>query len=180
MELPTPRDLKERRTSLGLTQTELAGVSQPLIARIEGGDVDPRLSTLRSIVSALEAAQGDVVRAEDLMNEDPVSVEPDDSVEAARDVMISEGFSQLPVIREGNARGIISNTDIRQAREERDETVGQLPVANVMHESIATVELSAPMEEVDSLLNHNRAVLVVSGGDVVGIVTEADVAAQVS
>ncbi len=56
MELPTPRDLRERRTALDLTQSELAeraDVSQPLIARIEGGDVDPRLSTLRRIVEAL-------------------------------------------------------------------------------------------------------------------------------
>ena len=37
MELPTPQDLKERRTALGLTQSSLADaarVSQPLIARI--------------------------------------------------------------------------------------------------------------------------------------------------
>ncbi|MFC6725523.1 helix-turn-helix transcriptional regulator, partial [Halobium palmae] len=42
MELPTPQDLRERRTGLDLTQSELAeraDVSQPLIARIEGGDV---------------------------------------------------------------------------------------------------------------------------------------------
>ena len=54
MELPTPEDLRQRRTELDLTQSSLAdkaGVSQPLIARIEGGDVDPRLSTLRRIVN---------------------------------------------------------------------------------------------------------------------------------
>jgi len=183
MELPTPEDLKERRQALELTQSELAeraGVSQPLIARIEGGDVDPRLSTLRGIVEALDQAEGDVVRAADLMNEDPVSVPPDDSVESARDVMIEEGFSQLPVIRDGNPRGIISNTDIRRTSEERDESVGQLPVAEVMHESIATKEPEATLEEVDASLDHQRAVLVVSGGSVVGIVTEADVAAAVS
>ena len=64
MKLPTPQDLRERRTTLELTQSTLAeraGVSQPLIARIEGGDVDPRLSTLRRIVNALEQAEGDVV-----------------------------------------------------------------------------------------------------------------------
>jgi len=60
MELPTPQDLRERRTALDLTQSalaEMAGVSQPLIARIEGGDVDPRLSTLRRIVAALDEAR---------------------------------------------------------------------------------------------------------------------------
>ena len=77
MELPTPEDLRERRTDLGLTQSELADradVSQPLIARIEGGDVDPRLSTLRRIVDALQEAEGGVLRARDLMHSPVVSV----------------------------------------------------------------------------------------------------------
>lgn len=183
MELPTPQDLRDRRKELGLTQSELAnraGVSQPLIARIEGGDVNPRLSTLRAVVEALEAASGEVVRAADLMNESVIHVAPDDSVEAARDVMIAEGYSQLPVIRDDRPRGIISNTDIRRANERRDEPVGQLPVADVMHESVTTVEPEATLDEVDGLLDHNRAILVMREGAVIGIVTEADVAATVS
>jgi len=86
MELPTPQDLRERRTTLELTQSDLADaadVSQPLIARIEGGDVDPRLSTLRRIVNALQEAEGKVVRASDLMNETVISVAPDDAVHGA-------------------------------------------------------------------------------------------------
>ncbi|MDY6779333.1 MAG: helix-turn-helix domain-containing protein, partial [Halobacteria archaeon] len=57
MEVPTAEDLREKRRNLGVTQNELAehaGVSQPLVARIENGDVDPRLSTVTRIVEALE------------------------------------------------------------------------------------------------------------------------------
>ncbi|MGP8331846.1 MAG: helix-turn-helix domain-containing protein, partial [Methanosarcinaceae archaeon] len=60
MQLPTPGDLKQKRTELCLTQSELAkraGVSQPLIARIESGDVDPRLSTLWKIFEAFGAIE---------------------------------------------------------------------------------------------------------------------------
>ncbi|MFB6091977.1 MAG: CBS domain-containing protein [Haloquadratum sp.] len=180
MELPTPEDLRQRRTELDLTQSalaEMAGVSQPLIARIEGGDVDPRLSTLRRIVNALDEAEGGVVRAEDLMNEAVVSVQPDDSVRYARDVMLDEGFSQLPVIRDGRPVGLISNSDIRHAQED-DDDIGTLPVADVMHESVTTVERSATLEEIDAALDHHAAVLVVEGGETIGIVTEADVAAH--
>jgi predicted transcriptional regulator len=178
MELPTPHDLRERRKGLDLTQStlaEMAGVSQPLIARIEGGDVDPRLSTLRRIVNALDEAEGSVVRADDLMNTNVVSVSPDDSVRAARDRMLEEGFSQLPVIRDGRPVGIISNGDIRRVQ---DEDVGDLPVAEVMREAITTVEPEATLEEIDSSLDHHSAVLVVGGGRTVGIITEADVAAR--
>ncbi|MFB6120144.1 MAG: CBS domain-containing protein [Halobacteriaceae archaeon] len=185
MHLPTPQDLRERRNELDLTQSELANradVSQPLIARIEGGDVDPRLSTLRRIVEALDEAEGDVVRAADVMNTTVVSVRPDDSVRGARDLMLEEGYSQLPVIRDGQPQGIISNSDIRQAREETtgETEVGDLPVADVMHGSYNTVEPDAPLEQIDNYLDHSRAVIVVEDGHVVGIITEADVAARLS
>ena len=183
MDLPTPQDLRTRRQELDLTQSELAdraGVSQPLIARIEGGDVDPRLSTLGRIVNALEEAEGSVVRAEDLMHREVVSVEPDDAVREARDVMFNAGYSQLPVIRDGRPEGIISNSDIRHAGEEFDGSVGELPVAEVMSETIPAVEPDATIEEIDSYLDHHRAVVVVSGGKTVGIITEADVAQHVS
>jgi predicted transcriptional regulator len=169
MHLPTAQDLRERRNELELTQSELADradVSQPLIARIEGGD----------------EAEGDVVRAGDVMNEHVVSVRPDDSVRAARDLMLGEGYSQLPVIRDDQPQGIISNSDIRQASEETtgETGVGDLPVADVMHGSYSTVEPDAPLEQIDNYLDHSAAVIVVEDGHVVGIITEADVAARLS
>ncbi|WP_324662017.1 CBS domain-containing protein [Haloarcula sediminis] len=180
MDLPTPEDLRERRNELDLTQSELAehaDVSQPLIARIEGGDVDPRLSTLRRIVNALDEAEGGIIRARDVMNSPVVSVEPDDSVHQSKELMDEKGYSQVPVIRDGSPQGLIGNSAIRQRPE---ENVGELPVAEVMHESIATVEPDATIDEVDAYLNHNAAVMVVEGGRTVGVITEADIARTVS
>jgi predicted transcriptional regulator len=182
MHLPTPQDLRERRTSLELTQSELADraeVSQPLIARIEGGDVDPRLSTLRRIVEALNEAEGEIRRARDIMHEDVVTVRVDDSVAAAIDVMGEAGFSQLPVVDEtGTPVGIISNSDIRAHRDDRD--VESLPVAEVMNEGFATVAPEATVDEVDNYLDHQDAVIVKDSGQLVGIVTDADIATHLS
>jgi predicted transcriptional regulator len=179
MYLPTPKDLRERRTSLDLTQSELADradVSQPLIARIEGGDVDPRLSTLRRIVEALNEAEGDVVRAETLMHEDVISVAPDDAVSEAVDKMQEAGYSQLPVISSGVPVGSISDSDVVHAGED----VGEHPVRDVMSESFPTVSQDATLEEISSLLDHYKAVMVTDDGETVGIITQADVAARVS
>jgi predicted transcriptional regulator len=180
MELPTSADLRERRTELSLTQSELAtraDVSQPLIARIEGGDVDPRLSTLRRIVNALEEAEGGILRADDLMHAPVYGVEPDDSVMTAIEVMNQEGYSQLPVVRDDYPVGIVSHSDIRHADE---DDPGELPVADVMRESITTVTREATIDEVDTHLDHHEAVIVIDSGEMIGIVTDADVAAHIS
>ncbi|MFC7203531.1 CBS domain-containing protein [Haloferax namakaokahaiae] len=179
MELPTPQDLRERRKSLELTQSalaDMAGVSQPLIARIEGGDVDPRLSTLRRIVEALDEAEGRIVRAADIMHTKVVSVQPDDSVLNARDMMLEAGFSQLPVIQDGRPLGIISNADIRHVQE---DNVAERPVNEVMSESVTTVEPETTLDEIGVYLDHNSAILVVESGSTVGIITEADIAAHI-
>ncbi|WP_070364742.1 CBS domain-containing protein [Halodesulfurarchaeum formicicum] len=179
MHLPTPQDLRERRTTLGLTQRELADraeVSQPLIARIEGGDVDPRLSTLRRIVEALEAAAGEVIRAESLMHETVVSVGPGDPVSLAVERMQEAGYSQLPVIEEGVPVGSISDSDVIQA----GEAVGEKQVREIMSESFPTVSTDAVLSEIRSLLEYYKAVMVTEDGTTVGIITQADVAARVS
>jgi transcriptional regulator, XRE family len=179
MELPTPQDLRERRTELGLTQNELAdaaGVSQPLIARIEGGDVDPRLSTLRRIVGALNEAEGEVVRAENLMHESVVNVLPDDSVHAAVELMDEEAYSQLPVIQNGVPVGSISQGDIVEAGSD----VGNLPVSEVMSESFPTIAREATVDEIRNLLDHYKGIVVTEGGETIGIITEADIASHLS
>jgi predicted transcriptional regulator len=180
MELPTPQVLRIRRKEeADLTQSELAeeaGVSQPLIARIEGGDVDPRLSTLRRIVNALEEKTGGVVYAADLMHEDPVSVAPDDSVREAERTMEKEAYSQLPVIQHGTPVGSISHGDIINAGKE----VGDRPVREVMTESFPEVSPDNTVDEVRKLLDHYKAVVVTEDGRTAGIITEADVASYLS
>lgn len=52
------RRLLAFRTESGLSQAELArrcGVSQPAIARLERGEHEPRLATLRRVAHALDA-----------------------------------------------------------------------------------------------------------------------------
>lgn len=177
MELPTPQDLRERRTALGMTQSELAeraAVSQPLIARIEGGDVDPRLSTLRRIVQAMDEAEGGIERAADLMQEDVVAVTPEQSISEAVRVMNEEAFSQLPVLQDGVPIGSISESDLAHLGEE----VRHEPINAHKNESFPTVAPDAPLEEIGNLLEHYEAVLVTEDGEAVGIITEADLAAR--
>ncbi|MDL0136996.1 helix-turn-helix domain-containing protein [Halobacterium salinarum] len=71
MELPTGDDIRTVRKDKGLTQSELAdqaGVSQPLIARIESDDVDPTIDTLYAVVSVLNDSTSELGQEEVTMS----------------------------------------------------------------------------------------------------------------
>ena len=90
--------------------------------------------------------------------------------------MQEAGYSQLPVINEGVPVGSISQGDLVHV----DEDARDQPVREFMGESFPTVSNSATLNEISNLLDHYKAVMVTEGGETVGIVTEADVAARLS
>ncbi|MEM1657789.1 MAG: CBS domain-containing protein, partial [Candidatus Jordarchaeales archaeon] len=175
--LPSPEDLKQARKRLGITQEELArmaGVSQSLIARIESGSVDPRLSTLRKIVNALSAFEKNKICARDIMFSPVISVSSDETVRTAISLMEKNSISQLPVIDKGRLVGSISESTIMkylsEGKDVFDKTVGE-----IMEESFPTVNPLTSIEVVHHLIvSGNPAVLVVDKGEVVGIITKID------
>jgi predicted transcriptional regulator len=180
MQLPTPEDLKKRRNELGLTQSELAkraGVSQPLIARIESGDVDPRLSTVKKILDAfVEAEKEQQIIIRDLMHSPVIHVSPYDSLEDVVNLMHAHGFSQIPVLDGDVPVGSISEDMIvKLMGENRKKSISQLKVSGIMGETFPTVSPGISISVVSHILEGNPAVLVIEKGTVIGVVTRHDV-----
>ena len=135
--LPSPEDLRQARKRLGLTQEELArraGVSQSLIARIESGSVDPRLSTLRKIVAAMSEYEKKQVTAGEVMFSPVISISPDASVKDAIELMRKNGISQMPVIENGRLIGSINEGTIMKYLSEGCD-VFEKRVKDVMEDS---------------------------------------------
>jgi predicted transcriptional regulator len=179
MFLPTPDELKKLRLELSLTQHELAsraGVSQPLIARIESGDVDPRLSTLHKIFNAFEAARKEKVEVRKIMHPSVIHTSSDRSIEEAARIMEEQGFSQMPVIDNGVPVGSISTDQIVHSMTDQDlKKVSHLLVRNIMGDSFPTVSPTTDANTVSRILEKNPAVLVLETGKVVGVVTKHDI-----
>lgn len=179
--LPTGRELREKRIELGLTQKEVAeraGISQPLVARIEKGGVDPRLSTLSRLVEVLNgAATEQLPRAVDLIEGGIASVSPTESVRRAVTIMRERGFSQLPVVDKGRAVGIVSTDDLIERVQQTDDprALGRRKVAEVMGPAPPSVSGDTHFSVLENLLARNVAVLVSEGGEWMGIVTKADI-----
>ena len=187
MEVPTPGDILDARTTedgeVKYTQSEVAeraGVSQPLIARIEGGDVDPRMSTLRDIVQALDELEREqTISAKNIMNKKVASVAPRESVVKARDKMVNQDYSQLPVLDGNVSRGSISFADVIQSNMAQDD-LSDNKVGSIMAPPFPAVDKSDNLNRITGYLQHSKAVIVVEAERTVGIITEADVAAAIS
>ncbi len=182
--LPTPSEIRILRKKAGLTQKELAkraGVSQSLIARIEAGTVDPRLSTLRRILKAIEEASKEkTAKITDIMTDSVISVQINDKVKKAVELMWKYGVSQLPVLDGTRLCGSIREETIMKAMiTEKPEKILEEPVGELMEEPLPSVNPRADVEDVIKLLiSGYPAVLVIDKGEVIGIITKIDVIAK--
>ncbi len=179
-ELPSSKDIKKYRKQVKLTQVALAkraGVSQSLIARIESGDVDPRLSTLRKILDAMKVEEIRDVCAEDIMKAPVIHVTPTDTVGHASEIMEKRGISQLPVLEAGVQVGSISEAMVIKGMDlEKDlSKVSAKKIGEVMNGGFPTVEKKTGVKLLSKLLELDPAVLITERGKAVGIVTKADV-----
>jgi len=180
--IPSPEDIRRMRIRAGLTQKELAeraGVSQSLIARIERGSVDPRLSTLRRILSALEDAMKGRVRAKDVMHSPVITVQARDPIEKAAQLMWRYGISQIPVLNGDRIVGtVFEDSIIKAVLDNPGEDVGKWSVERVMSEVLPIVSPEESLETISRLLMREPAVLVISRGKIIGIITKSDLIAH--
>jgi predicted transcriptional regulator len=179
-ELPTPKGIKKYRKKLKLTQVELAkraGVSQSLIARIEAGDVDPRLSTLKKILEAMKVEEIGDKCAENIMKAPVIHVHPSDTVGQASEIMEKYGISQLPVLEGDVQVGSISEAMVIKGMDlEKDlSKVSTKKIGDIMNGGFPAVEKKTGVKTLSKLLEIGPAVLIREKGKVVGIVTKADV-----
>jgi predicted transcriptional regulator len=179
LDIPTPEDLRRWRQALGLTQAEVArraGVSQPLIARIERGGVDPRLSTLRAIVAAMAGAERDAVRLKEVMTSPVIVVKATDPVSRGVELMRQHGFSQLPVVHKGLPVGSLSErTIVHRLHETRDPAALQAaPVREVMGPSLPMVDPDTPVDTFYGMMEEHSAMLVVERGRLIGLVARSN------
>jgi len=178
MHIPNPKELRVRREVLGLKQTELArraGISQSMVARIEAGSVDPRVSTLNKIIIVLNSAEPKKITAAQIMHTPVLSVPPQASISQAVEIFGKNNISQLPVIERGVPAGCISEAVIVKAIEQqRLHKTHMFMVRDFMEPGFPTVPPDMDVETVVNILQQNHAVLVVDGRVVMGVITKHD------
>ncbi|HIC99422.1 MAG TPA: CBS domain-containing protein [Pyrodictiaceae archaeon] len=177
--IPTPEELRRLRLRAKLTQRELAkraGVSQSLIARLERGQVNVRLSTLQRILEVLLEAISERETVTQCMKSPIITVNEDDTLEKAINLMDRYGISQLPVLdKDHKVVGTVYESTLLKAVIAHGKQVLSKPVRKYMEEPLPQVPPNTPIHAIEELLLVYPAVLVVDGGKPIGIVTKIDV-----
>lgn len=180
---PTPTELKTLRKKANLTQKELAKrarISQSLIARIESGDVDPRVSTLRKILMVFNEVADNKVSLKHVMHSPVITIDCKESIGRAVEVMWKNGISQLPVIKdEIIAGGIREETILQKFNEENIKDLLHKSVSFLIEDPFPSVSIDANIDDVLRLLSIGApAVLVNDHQRMVGIITKIDLIAK--
>lgn len=178
--LPSLDTIAMRRRTLGLTQAQLAnlaGVSQSYIAKLETRKIEPSYTKVIALFETLKGLeQRRETKVEEIMTTDVVSIQKDDLVKEAVNLMREYGYSQLPVLDGDRPIGSITERTIIDGMNDTngEKTVVDKPVIEIMNNPFPQVGEDAPVSLIASMLRIYPAVLVHRKGMVVGISTKAD------
>src|ERR1700761_4695159 len=128
----------------------------------------------RNLTVEQQASEVDKVkRSESGMIVDPVTIEPQQLISDALDVMRRYKISGVPVTQGKKLVGILTNRDLRF------ETRTDIPVGDVMtKENLITVPVGTTLEEAETILHQHRVekLLVVNGQyELKGLITVKDI-----
>ncbi len=121
----------------------------------------------------------------DKMSRNVITITPDQSLRMARERMRKHGIRRLPVVKDGQLVGMVTDRDVRQAwaspatslsTHELLYLLDRVTVQEVMTPKVLTVTPDAPLVEAARLLHDHKigGLPVVDGRAVVGIITEMD------
>src|SRR5215475_1626028 len=119
------------------------------------------------------AQQGGIGMIHRNMIVDPVTVEPEQQISDALEVMKRFRISGVPVTKNGKLVGILTNRDLRF------ETRADLPISSVMtKENLITVGVGTTLEEAEAILHQHRVeklLLVDEHYNLKGLITVKDI-----
>ena len=168
--------LKTLRLQRNLTQRELARgaeTTQSTITKIETGKLDPSMNLARRILKVLNNLPKRRVNAENIMKSSVVSFSDSKPLNEAIEIMGEKAFSQVPIIRGTQILGTVTESSIISKSMGKD--ISTLTVSDVMVETLPILPPGSSNEEIYTLLKYHPAILVVSKGMLLGIITKADI-----
>jgi predicted transcriptional regulator len=179
--LPSIEEIKKRRVRLGLSQRKFAsylGISQSTVTKIENRKLSPSYELVKKAFDILDSfGSPQIGLAGDISTKRVISIQDDDLISKAVQVLQQHGFKQLPVKnKENHWVGSVSERSIsnRLLKVSNPKLLLSSKISEVMDEAFPLVAEDTPITVTIPLLQHFQAILVTRKGQVTGIVTNSD------
>jgi len=174
--LPKLSEIAFKRRLVGLTQEGLAkevGISQSAIAKIERKKMIPNYNMGKLIFETLDRLEKKSEKtAGSIMRKKISQISPEGELGKAVEIMIKNGFSNLPVLVDNKAVGSITEAAVVNAGKENYNR----SCAEFMTPPPATVSENTPISTLRELLKKESLILVTGvQGKVIGLITRSDV-----
>ncbi len=170
--------IKQIRQKLGLTQTQLAklsNVSQSLITKVERGQIEPSYPIAKKIFETLEEqlhSKQHIKLARDVCEKKIISIKPDASIKDAILKMEKKAISQLPVEKDDVFIGSITEiTIVRNFENIKDKN---MKVEDIMDDPFPIMPDKTPVNLIVDVLKTYPAVIITKNGKSTSIITKAD------
>ncbi len=161
--LPARSDIVPAQTDTRTQLTRKIGLNIPVVSSAMDTVTESHLAIAlaqqggigiihRNMTAERQAEEVDrVKRSESGMIVDPVTVDPEQKISDALDVMQRYRISGVPVTKKGKLVGILTNRDLRF------ETRYDLPIEKVMtKDNLITVAVGTTLEEAEAILHRHR------------------------
>jgi CBS domain-containing protein len=127
-----------------------------------------------------------VVTVHDIMSRQLRTLERNQTLDVAEEIMLLERIRHLPVVEEGRVVGVVSQRDLFRSalaavlgygQKAREALLRTVRVKEVMSEPVITIAPSASVQDAARLMVEHKigCLPVVEGEALVGLVTETDV-----
>lgn len=173
------KKIKKMRQKLGITQVELAklaDVSQSIITKIEKGKIEPSYSIARKILVTLEnelAGKQEKITAKDVCSKKIISIQADQTIAKALELMVKSAISQMPVFKEQVLVGSVSEElFVKKYDKIKNKNT---KIEEIMDEALPTIPENTDITLVNEMLKIYPAILVVKNGKTVGIISKTDI-----
>lgn len=167
--------LRKIRKQLDLTQYQFAqkiGVSQSMIAKIESGKLDPTYSYVKKIEDAVNSlTQNKEKEAKEIMIKNIIKTKPEDKASEIIKLMNKHNISQLPVLGNGKAVGLVTESSILK---KNLEDIKSMKTKDLMDEAPPIISEDTKISVITSLLKYYPIVLVSKKGKLEGLITKSD------
>jgi len=157
---------------IGAIMRHLGGGGHPGAGAALMKGVRPR-AIEEMVIGLIEGNQQASVRVSDLMSFPIISVTSQTSMDDVARLLRHKGCTGLPVIDDGELKGVISRRDFKRVRKEKQLSA---PVKAFMTNKVFTIAPEkSPAQAVGMMVKHDIGRLpVVKNGEVIGIVTRSD------